>query len=419
MLKAKEMQITLSFGNTNLHLNRKGNKIADLLGNNFTRKVALALEKLKLIYIEQLINKSDNQMISWRQLKLLRGLSCKGKQAEWFSKIEEKLIENKQNRRVERKWQTQKPNVHALEIQLEPCSEDRRKKEWVFVKLKKKEKEKEEKNSEPFVKRVIASTRKKALTEHWKQVIEPESLKVFLNKCKNCSLNQKIEEGSCSRWENKSEIQGSISKFVRKHKDPILDLSYEMFAQLGDKGEATPTESERKAEYIQCMDLETEIIQKQSISQAMKIELIRKKDLNQENLEDTLVFYTDGSLKKDSKKGISSPDRMGAGWLQVDTKEEIILDEGYFGVRNWPSSTRPELLAIWYVLLTVPSRKKVKIYTDSATAIANIKGKNSFLSAKQRLKRKNFNILENIRNSIELKELKLELVKVKGHSNSK
>jgi len=56
-------------------------------------------------------------------------LSCKGKQAEWFSKIEEKLLENKQNRRVERKWQTQKPNVHALEIQLEPCSEDRRKKE--------------------------------------------------------------------------------------------------------------------------------------------------------------------------------------------------------------------------------------------------------------------------------------------------
>ncbi|CAG8837648.1 6211_t:CDS:1, partial [Cetraspora pellucida] len=39
-------------------------------------------------------------------------------------------------------------------------------------------------------------------------------------------------------------------------------LSYEMFAQLGDKGKATPTKSEQKAEYIQCMNLETEIIQK-------------------------------------------------------------------------------------------------------------------------------------------------------------
>ena len=69
----------------------------------------------------------------------------------------------------------------------------------MFIKLKKKGKEEKKENSEPFVKRVITSTQKKALTEHWKQVIEPESLKVFLNKCKNCSLNQKIEEGSCSR----------------------------------------------------------------------------------------------------------------------------------------------------------------------------------------------------------------------------
>jgi len=36
----------------------------------------------------------------------------------------------------------------------------------VFIKLKKKGKEKEEENSKPFVKRVITSTQKKALTEH-------------------------------------------------------------------------------------------------------------------------------------------------------------------------------------------------------------------------------------------------------------
>ena len=45
MLKAKEIQITLSFGNPNLCLNRKGIRILDVLD-------ALALEKLKLIYIE-------------------------------------------------------------------------------------------------------------------------------------------------------------------------------------------------------------------------------------------------------------------------------------------------------------------------------------------------------------------------------
>jgi len=82
MLKAKEIQVTLNFGNPNLCLNREGNKIADLLEDKFTRKVALALEKLKLIYIEQLINKSGDLMISWRQLKLLHRQSCKGRQAK-------------------------------------------------------------------------------------------------------------------------------------------------------------------------------------------------------------------------------------------------------------------------------------------------------------------------------------------------
>src|SRR6185295_7778705 len=70
MLKAKEMQITLKFSNTNLSLSERGNKIATLLKTDFTKKVALALEKLKLVYIEHLINKEENQMVSWRQLKI-------------------------------------------------------------------------------------------------------------------------------------------------------------------------------------------------------------------------------------------------------------------------------------------------------------------------------------------------------------
>src|SRR6185295_17991159 len=67
----------------------------------------------------------------------------------------------------------------------------------------------------------------------------------------------------------------------------------------------------------------------------------------------------------------------------------------------------------------IPKKKKVRIFTDSAVAIASLEGRNMNLTFKQRLKRKNYSLVESIRNSIDLKELKVELVKVKGHSTDK
>ena len=96
-----------------------------------------------------------------------------------------------------------------------------------------------------------------------------------------------------------------------------------------------------------------------------------------------------------------------------------MLDKRYFEIRKWSSSTKLELLAIWYVLLMAPRKKKVRIYTDSAAAIASLEGKVKSMTNKQRLRKKNYNLVENIRSIISIKELSLELVKVKGHSNNK
>ena len=105
--------------------------------------------------------------------------------------------------------------------------------------------------------------------------------------------------------------------------------------------------------------------------------------------------------------------------MQLDKKEEKILSEICFGTWNWPSSTKPELLAIWFVILAAPKQRKVKICTDSAAAIAGLKNGKKNQSTKQWLKRKNYNLLENIRNIIALKNLEIDLVKVKGHSDNK
>ncbi|CAG8780820.1 1980_t:CDS:2, partial [Racocetra fulgida] len=54
-----------------------------------------------------------------------------------------------------------------------------------------------------------------------------------------------------------------------------------------------------------------------------------------------------------------------------EEKEEII-DEGYLEAKNWLSSTKAKLLGIWCVLLVTPRRKEVKIYMDSAAALAKL-----------------------------------------------
>ena len=45
---------------------------------------------------------------------------------------------------------------------------------------------------------------------------------------------------------------------------------------------------------------------------------------------------------------------MGSSWIQVDEKHELVLREGCAKLNNWPSSTKPELIAIWLALFTIP-----------------------------------------------------------------
>jgi len=91
---------------------------------------------------------------------------------------------------------------------------------------------------------------------------------------------------------------------------------------------------------------------------------------------------------------------MGAGWVQVNNKEEYVIDEDAIRARGWPSSTKAELLAIWCVIIIVPSKSKIKIYTDSAAAIASIRNNTQHITTKKRMKRKNYSLVVNIEDTI-------------------
>jgi hypothetical protein len=68
MLKAKDLQIVFHFNNVNIEGNMEEKRITEVLENKLTLQVALALRKLNITSIDQLINKAGNKMISWRNL---------------------------------------------------------------------------------------------------------------------------------------------------------------------------------------------------------------------------------------------------------------------------------------------------------------------------------------------------------------
>ena len=69
---------------------------------------------------------------------------------------------------------------------------------------------------------------------------------------------------------------------------------------------------ESPVEKVFCKDLEVKLIKKQQISQELKAELIEKNQkIRLRSDEESLVFYTDGSLRRAPNLDDNEPDCMG------------------------------------------------------------------------------------------------------------
>src|ERR1043165_3910271 len=150
-------------------------------------------------------------MISWQQLKLLRAKSSRGRKTSWFKKLEVKLIEDLRTRKLKTEFMLPELNDFALEVLADKFSEDKRRKDWVVLRSTK--------GKEPaklIIRRVLESTEKQVLTEHWQKKHEIEMTKHKLTRCKGCRLNQDPNQNECKKWSLKKEIQGSVSRYMKK-----------------------------------------------------------------------------------------------------------------------------------------------------------------------------------------------------------
>ncbi|PKY61915.1 hypothetical protein RhiirA4_487561 [Rhizophagus irregularis] len=130
------------------------------------------------------------------------------------------------------------------------------------------------------------------------------------------------------------------------------------------------------------------------------------------------IFYTDGSLINLGTDEVS----MGWGWVQ------IVQDSGFLNsiaaykhgvIHDWPSSSRAEAAAIYAALSASLANSVIKIYTDSQTAIDDLKRCSSLAYSNSRLyyKTTNFELWAIIQKLIIDKNLSVSPFKVKAHSN--
>jgi hypothetical protein len=264
-------------------------------------------------------------MISWQQLKLLRKKSSKGRPAKWFKRIEETMLEDKSSRQLKPEFILAEGNNElSLQTTLDRCSNDNRRKEWVVLKESQIGKE-----ENLIIRKIVANTPKKVLTEHWKTKAQENKTGEILEKCNGCKLDQIGEQKSCKKWNNRKDIQGSLSRFISKKEVPKLEIEQEMIRRLEHNKSIKPGKQESLIKAVVCEDLDIELIKKQQLSQILKEELIHKNQKNKLENNKELIFYTDRSLKK-SENSIES-DYMGVGWVQVDSNEEKVIDEGTIG----------------------------------------------------------------------------------------
>src|SRR5260363_199279 len=207
-----------------------------------------------------------------------------------------------------------------------------------------------------------------------------------MNKCKGCDLNQveKVEhDNAClvKKSRRNTNIAFDAKLVENDHSSDhdchfVIPLSYLAKVTINKRRKMGATNEEANEQQFKSIivhTLEKELIESSLESSEVTQELctIRQELASQKSI----CFYTDGSLLN----GEEDPEkrRMGLGWVAIKSEKEKAprqeLAEFKGAIRDWSSSTRAELAAIWSALLVAPRKAAVTICTDSAAAIQTIR----------------------------------------------
>ncbi|CAG8556409.1 10492_t:CDS:1 [Dentiscutata heterogama] len=81
-----------------------GKTIREVISSSLMTQDFKSLQKLGVFYIYQLINSEGSEMITWKQMKVLKNMLSKGKKAKWFQSLENILLVDSLKRDLQEEW---------------------------------------------------------------------------------------------------------------------------------------------------------------------------------------------------------------------------------------------------------------------------------------------------------------------------
>jgi ribonuclease HI len=356
---------------------------------------------MNIFVFEQLVSRKGDTMLTWQQVRAIRGYKGRGRKPNWYKRIEELALVDNNSRKLKESCRLVGPNLSAIYYSSIRASTDKRRKEWiVFGKERSLE-----------VGKVTKKERIRLIVEHWRPKEENSMGATVIEKCAGC-VHGKFSNRSCI-VKQKHESWYQVLESVQR-KGEISFSRIPLTAYLG----ASDIINEETSIGREVMEVDVFGIEEAVIQRVIKNEKIREglgNIVNRLRGRKVVDIYTDGSLVKENV-GDREKKKMGIGWVVVDGNSSDSSISFKCRIVDWPSSTRAELGAIWTALLAVPYKTKVRIYSDSRAAIEGIQNSKGTMSIRSHFKVKNRSLIGQILDCCITKKLDLELIKVKGHS---
>ncbi|PKY54146.1 hypothetical protein RhiirA4_472792 [Rhizophagus irregularis] len=403
-----------------------------------------SLKNKELFYLKQIITADGLFLKSWKDIKGTIS-NKRGRPPGWYKYLQDNIILNQNNLRLNfdlPPTNIQNPLITRPKIIPQSSNITRIKNVWIAYWC-------------PRTKNIIFGrvieknhfyNHHQTITfEHFTHIpdshhshnhLTPRSRPTYLSKCTGCILSEhnihynntsktcyitslsnstmivQVSKSNLTFPNHKKPIYKCVKHFTTIQQHAIID-----FNLRNSRSTIDPTIQSNFITYRSQLEQHIDLNSINSLNKNLILQLISPNPLHISLLKissllssyTNLEFYTDGSLQRDDDIPI-----MGYGWIFTTN---LIEDIKYSGsCKNWPSSSKAELIAI-LTALVCPPQSSIEIYTDSATCIFTFNALYSpKLTARRLQKINNCAIWNTIKFIINTLKLKVSLFKVKAHS---
>src|SRR2546430_1895733 len=355
-------------------------------------KASDLLKRRNLIFLSQVVDEDGEHLLT-NQLIAHRWQYKLGKKPSWLSFLELRILKAPNSRKLKDEWLVDKDTIPFVE----PCHIDvlpttHRKKDWVIS---------YDTNNSYLWGRTYRkqSTKFTATIEHWLQDLSslnnetPHSKAVRLIPCTGCTLNTVTSIPKSGKIRASCMMPISLHRSIRlpslRPPRPLTHIDFRIsrndcesrVRRYANRLAITPDFSPA---------LIDSVLQDSSSSQLDESSHYENNQTRIKSLTLTfasyneLIFYSDGSMSHAGSTNL----KMGYGWIGFDSDMNQI-DSFYAGTNLWPSSTRAEISALLSILLVIPIKCSIQLYTDSDNLIQGLKlllnNRSKFIASKLRL----------------------------------